>query len=238
MEPGSGREAGSATGAGFEVGSERQADAGTGIGAETGADAVSCAGGGEVLTGRVTLSARQRQVIDAAVPLILAEGVGVSTAAIARAAGVSNGTLFNTFATKQALIDAIFLFAKGGMFDALMADFSGGFDRTTLHRFWSNYLAWGRACPALRQIVTVLVESGLASEGARAQGEAMFAPLGAWFEEAFGRGVLCGPSVAYIGQLILLQTELVITENLTGEGESLAFEMLCRSLGLEDPDHE
>ena len=61
---------------------------------------------------------RKSQIITAATSLFLNEGVGVSTASIAKAAEVSNGTLFNTFATRQILIDTIYKDAKTAMFGA------------------------------------------------------------------------------------------------------------------------
>lgn len=52
----------------------------------------------------VTIS--NAQILDAARSLLLEEGVGVSTAAIARRAGVSEGTLFKRYASKDELVAA------------------------------------------------------------------------------------------------------------------------------------
>ena len=51
-------------------------------------------------------------ILAAALSLFRSEGVNVSTARIAKQAGVSNGTLFNYFPTKQALIDALYVSIK------------------------------------------------------------------------------------------------------------------------------
>ena len=52
---------------------------------------------------------KRSAIIAAAVTLIDREGVGISTARVAAEAGVSNGTLFNYFPTKQALIDSVYV---------------------------------------------------------------------------------------------------------------------------------
>jgi AcrR family transcriptional regulator len=49
----------------------------------------------------------------AALPLFVAQGIqGTSTASIAKAAGVSNGTLFHYFSTKEALVLALYRHLK------------------------------------------------------------------------------------------------------------------------------
>ena len=51
-------------------------------------------------------------ILAAALSVFREEGVHVSTARIASAAGVSNGSLFNYFPTKQALIDDLYVWIK------------------------------------------------------------------------------------------------------------------------------
>ena len=51
-------------------------------------------------------------ILAAALRCSAKEGVHVSTARIASAAGVSNGSLFNYFPTKQALIDDLYVWIK------------------------------------------------------------------------------------------------------------------------------
>src|ERR1700712_2224261 len=51
---------------------------------------------------------RRATILAATERLIVAQGGGVSTRAIAEAAGIAEGTIFRVFATKDAIIDAIF----------------------------------------------------------------------------------------------------------------------------------
>lgn len=50
---------------------------------------------------------RRRAIVDAALPLLAERGTAVTTRDLAGAAGVSEGTLFNVFADKDELIDAV-----------------------------------------------------------------------------------------------------------------------------------
>lgn len=175
---------------------------------------------------------RQTQIIEAAIPLYLSDGVGVSTASVARAAGVSNGTLFNAFATKQDLIDAMYLSAKRGMFEALALDEDAKFDRATVAEGWRSYLDWAHHRPHHRQIMHLLLEAGLVSEPVRAQVDTLARAQGAWIEQALRDGTIRAPNVEYVVKLIFFHTDLVISQSLEGEEEKLAFEMLCSSIGL------
>lgn len=50
---------------------------------------------------------RRHAIVRATLPLLQDQGLGVSTAEIARAAGVAEGTLFRVFANKSEIIDAV-----------------------------------------------------------------------------------------------------------------------------------
>ncbi|MEM6441489.1 MAG: TetR/AcrR family transcriptional regulator [Pseudomonadota bacterium] len=180
------------------------------------------------------MSERRTQIIEAAIPLVLKEGVGASTAKIAKAAGVSNGTLFNVFASKQALIDAIFLAGKTGMFEALSAPEGAPFDRARLWRFWRDYIGWARTHPLHRRISHRLREAGLVSEAALAEGDALAAPHVAAAAEALAQGRLRGPNVEHVAALVFFHIDLVLDQGLGPEDEALSFRMLCDSLGLSE----
>ncbi|MEM6683213.1 MAG: TetR/AcrR family transcriptional regulator [Pseudomonadota bacterium] len=178
------------------------------------------------------MNSRQSQIANAAIPMFLADGVSVSTASIAKAAGVANGTLFNAFATKQALIDAIYVMAKANMFIALAYQPGAPFDRQVLKQCWSGYLAWARRAPEEWRIMHLLHDAGLASDDAQAKVNAMFAPHGTWIGEALEAGKIQGPSLAFLQQLILRHLDLVVTQDLNQHDETVAFDMLCNTIGL------
>ncbi|MEO0487112.1 MAG: TetR/AcrR family transcriptional regulator [Pseudomonadota bacterium] len=175
---------------------------------------------------------RQTQIIAAAIPLFLREGVGVSTARIAKEAGVSNGTLFNAFATKQDLIDAIYRSTKGAMFAAMQPPGDAPFDLPQMRANWAGYLAWARADPDAHRVMHLLLRSGLASPKVKAEIDTLAAPHAQNLITAMERGTIRGPTVAFVADLIFAQIDLVIDHNLTGADETLAFDMLCNTIGL------
>lgn len=158
--------------------------------------------------------------------------MGVSTAKIASAAGVSNGSLFNAYATKQALVDDIYRRAKTGMFGALPHAGDAPFDRDRLYDNWQGYIAWAQASAPERAIMHLLLDAGLVSAKTAQEINAVAAPHAAWIDNALAAGLIRGPSTEFIGKLILFQIDLVITENLEGADADLAFDMLCNSIGL------
>jgi AcrR family transcriptional regulator len=50
---------------------------------------------------------RRSMIVDAALPLLVAQGERVTTHEIALAAGIAEGTIFRVFASKEELIDAV-----------------------------------------------------------------------------------------------------------------------------------
>ncbi|RYG89421.1 TetR/AcrR family transcriptional regulator [Loktanella sp. IMCC34160] len=179
------------------------------------------------------MTERQKQIIAAAISLFLTEGVSVPTARIAKAAGVSNGTLFNAFATKQDLIDAIYRKTKSDMLAVWPNPAGRNLDRAMMRANWDAYLGWARHAPDDHRVMHLLKDSGLASPQVKSEVDAQAAPYGAPLLEAFETGAIRGPSVNFISDLIFTQIDLVIAHNLTGAGEDLAFDMLCNTIGLD-----
>ena len=175
---------------------------------------------------------RQKQIIAAATSLLLSDGVSVSNARIAKAAGVSNGTLFNAFPTKQDLIDAIYRSTKVAMFGAFSHPDSAPFDLAKMRASWDAYLGWARAAPNDHKVMHLLHEAGLASPEVQAEIDALSAPHAKPLVDALESGTIRGPNVAFVGAVIFAQIDLVIDHNLTGADEDLAFDMLCNALGL------
>jgi len=52
-------------------------------------------------------AARRASIVDAVAPLLIERGTAVTTKQIAHSAGISEGTIFNVFADKDELIDAV-----------------------------------------------------------------------------------------------------------------------------------
>ena len=99
---------------------------------------------------------KPESILAAALDLFRDEGVHVSTAKIAAAAGVSNGTLFNYFPTKQDLIDGLYVSIKADVAEAV-----GEIDRNEpievqIRILWERWFRWARANPDANAVINVL----------------------------------------------------------------------------------
>ena len=104
---------------------------------------------------------KKQALLDAATAAFAQSGIAASTALIARNAGVAEGTLFRYFATKDDLLNALYLHLKQDLCQTMLAEL----DRTlTLPKehtrnIWNSYVDWGirnpcrsrRHSPAWRQ---------------------------------------------------------------------------------------
>ena len=90
------------------------------------------------------LSPEKRQsILDAAAELIAAQGVGVSTAAIAKLAGVAEGTLFTYFPTKDDLLNELYLHLSRDLAGALTAEEPRGDAQARIAHYMRALIGWG-----------------------------------------------------------------------------------------------
>lgn len=125
---------------------------------------------------------KQQAILAAASRIIAVEGVGATTAHIAKQAGVAAGSLFTYYPTKDALLNALYLNLKADMAAALLAGFPEGAEpRARALHIWTRYVDWALAQPEKRKAMEQLT---LSHRIAPATIEAAMAGMG-----AIGRGV-------------------------------------------------
>jgi len=101
---------------------------------------------------------KKQALLEAATIAFAQSGITASTALIARNAGVAEGTLFRYFATKDDLLNVLYVHLKSDLCSAMLSDL----DRTqtdakalTRH-IWNSYIDWGIRNPtghrAIRQL--------------------------------------------------------------------------------------
>lgn len=102
-----------------------------------------------------------RALLDAAIAAIGRLGTEASTAAIAREAGVAEGTLFRYFASKDLLLQAVFAHLLDRLATAL-AEGHGPHDPHPVRarQMWDNYIGWGVNHPAAHAALNQLAVSG------------------------------------------------------------------------------
>jgi AcrR family transcriptional regulator len=97
-------------------------------------------------------------LLDAATTAFAQSGIAASTALIARSAGVAEGTLFRYFATKDDLLNALYLHLKQDLCQTMLANMDRALTQPKEHtrNIWNSYIDWGIRNPvahgAIRQL--------------------------------------------------------------------------------------
>lgn len=127
---------------------------------------------------RPTSDEKRKAILSAAANLVAEAGTGVSTAGIARAAGVAEGTVFVYFETKAVLMTTLL----GELEQELAAAFSsetrpGDHGRADVRHAWEQMIAWGVANPSKWQAMKRLKASEYLTDAARRHMNALFADV-------------------------------------------------------------
>src|SRR5215467_13328970 len=96
---------------------------------------------------------KRSAILQAAVHEIAEAGLGAPTARIARRAGIAEGTLFTYFATKEELLNQLYLELKVEVYKRLNTGFphKANLERRAWH-VWSSYLDWAIEFPEKRKV--------------------------------------------------------------------------------------
>jgi AcrR family transcriptional regulator len=122
------------------------------------------------------LSEEKREaILEAAAELVAQVGTGAPTAKIAKAAGVSEGTLFTYFATKDDLLNQLFVDIETGLAEMLATSPpAAGSPRDRVRHIWDRLIDWGVANPTQRKALRQLKLSDRVSGKSRRSCDAMF----------------------------------------------------------------
>jgi AcrR family transcriptional regulator len=146
---------------------------------------------------------KRRAILAAATQVIAESGLGAATARIAKVAGVAEGTVFTYFASKDALLNALYLDLKDEMREAMMSRYpSKGSVKKRVRHIWEQYVTWGAAHPQARQAMAQLSVSDRLTAKTKAAGAAPFAAFDAMMREAIADGTLRGHSAAFVNAII------------------------------------
>ena len=108
---------------------------------------------------------KRTAIFEAATEAVAALGVSAPTAKIAKDARVAEGTLFTYFATKDELLNRLYLELKTDLRDAILAGYpSGGSLIDRCRHLWDRYIGWGSAHPLKRKAVRQLAVSDRITE--------------------------------------------------------------------------
>jgi AcrR family transcriptional regulator len=185
---------------------------------------------------------RRNAILSAATRVIAADGLGAPTAAIAKAAGVSNGSLFVYFGTKAVLLNELYVTLKKEMGAVAVAGLPVDSDvREQVLHMWNQWLRWATSCPEKRRALAQLqVADDITADSHRAVSSA-FSGIADLLERSRASGPMRD---APLGFVLTLTTAIadaaidaIIREPADAEARgSVAFEAMWRVLaGLSLP---
>ena len=103
---------------------------------------------------------KQIALLEAATNVVAEQGLGAPTSLIAKRAGVAEGTLFRYFATKDELLNALYLDIKRSLGESMRELINQSATRDALVRsLWDGYINWGIANPVAVKALNQLAVS-------------------------------------------------------------------------------
>jgi AcrR family transcriptional regulator len=154
---------------------------------------------------------KRTAILDAAAEMIAREGIGASTASIARAAGVAEGSLFRYFPDKDTLLNELYCEIKREMRGAMASSFPAGTPlQKRLQHIWDSYVDWGLDRPLKRRAMLQLTVSERITEKSRAEGQVGFGGLTEAMLELMALGRLNGLPQSFASDLLLAMAETTI----------------------------
>src|SRR5215831_11681244 len=125
---------------------------------------------------------KRTAILEAAAEVVAGLGVSAPTAKIAKAAGVAEGTVFTYFATKDELLNQLYLEIKTDLRDAMMTGYPSG--KSIAHRsrhVWvlscplSGTVSWELSGTIMHERISAVRGAGPVSRipGVRARGETL-----------------------------------------------------------------
>jgi AcrR family transcriptional regulator len=155
---------------------------------------------------------KRAAIFRAATKIIAEDGISASTAKIAKAAGVAEGSLFRYFPDKDALLNELYLELKIGMRDAMVAGFPiTGSLRLRVQHIWNAYISWGTESPAKHKAMMQLNISERITEQSRQEGQGGLKDAAKAMEQLIARGRLTGMPPAFASDLLLAMAETTMT---------------------------
>lgn len=154
---------------------------------------------------------KKTQILKAAIRLFANDGVGVATSKIAKEASVSNGTLFNYFKTKQALIDEVYFYIKEKISNEIISDLDEQKDvKAVFKEIWSSYTQWALEHEQEYKVLGLLKSSQLLSDDVLQASEHLFSYALSIMENAIHEKSVIDAPIPLICEITGAQANAVI----------------------------
>lgn len=152
----------------------------------------------------------RQSIITAAIELFSHRGVSVASVDIAKKAGISNGSLFNYFATKQALIDATYTYIKcerkAFIFDKLDTHLPV---RDTVFTLWLRLVHWNLQNSDMQRVVDMLHCSQKLTSWVLNESEPICTTVSNFLHAKFEDQIIKSVSVDLLSRLLCAQVETI-----------------------------
>ena len=144
---------------------------------------------------------------------IAENGLRAPTAQIARRAAIATGTLFTYFATKEELLNQLYLALKQDVSDCITANFPDDGDlESRLRHIWLRYSAWALAHPEKRKVTSQLTVSDVITPETRERSLANLTKVDATFRELNRSAALRSLPPEFAGSLMTAFQQTVIEQ--------------------------
>jgi AcrR family transcriptional regulator len=180
--------------------------------------------------------AHRDALLGAATRVFAAEGLGASTATIAKEAGVSAGTLFVYFETKPVLVNELYVTLKSEMGRIATAGFEPDQSpRTRVRLMWDNWIFWATTNPEKpRALAHLGVSDDVTAESHQAVGKA-YAGIAELLRTIAAGGSMKSAPLGFVTALLSAIADATIDDLIqnpdpTGARSTLAFDALWRAL--------
>lgn len=134
---------------------------------------------------------KRNAIMAAATRVIYKHGLSAPTAAIAKEAGVANGSLFTYFETKAVLFNDLYLELKTEMASAASDGLPADADlRERFFHAWTNWMQWAVSNPDKRWVLAQLAVSDEITETTRALANQAMLRIAALMEQVHLQGFM------------------------------------------------
>jgi AcrR family transcriptional regulator len=135
---------------------------------------------------------KKDDILNTTLKLVIEKGIhNTPMSLIAEEAGVGMGTIYNYFASKEELINALYLKLKEDEAAYMLSNFKSGMSvRQSFFFFWTNILSYFISHPKEFQFLEQFYFSPLIDLQARQQGALFFAELTKVYEEGQNQEIL------------------------------------------------
>jgi AcrR family transcriptional regulator len=155
---------------------------------------------------------KNENILEAAIKLLSVHGTSVPTAKIAQQAAVSNGTLFNYYPTKQALLDSVYLSIKKEVSTHVINQVA----KETKHikdlilLLWQQFISWAMANPLKQQVASLLRSSLAISDEVRALVDDIFRFINIKLKEAQNKQIIRNMPTEFLCEIAVAQMQATI----------------------------